>query len=195
MSKSKPSTEPDLIATDVNSKECTKCNVVKATSEFFRQARNRDGLFGACKVCVTATNQKWHDDNLDRYQETARRYAAAHREQRNTRQRAWYQVNARRVAELKRKSRLKARGLTATSYDALLENQKGVCAICGGPPLGRWGRFAVDHDHATGETRGLLCQNCNTGLGKFGDELDLLTKAVKYLASEARTRYTVNRNV
>lgn len=55
-------------------------------------------------------------------------------------------------------------GITAEEYDALLSAQGGRCAMCKRPHRGR-GRLAVDHDHATGRVRGLLCFHCNTMLG------------------------------
>jgi hypothetical protein len=57
--------------------------------------------------------------------------------------------------------------ITVEQYDELLKQQGGVCALCGTvqPPVkGRVLHFAVDHDHATGVNRGLLCLRCNTGL-------------------------------
>ena len=54
-------------------------------------------------------------------------------------------------------------GLTRTDYFRMLTSQDGGCAICRCPP--GFLRLAVDHDHATGEIRGLLCQKCNVGLG------------------------------
>lgn len=72
-------------------------------------------------------------------------------------------------------------GLSATEYDRRLAEQDGCCAICRrhaellGKPL------AVDHDHTTREIRGLLCDDCNLGLGKFRDRIDLLEEAIAYL--------------
>jgi len=50
------------------------------------------------------------------------------------------------------------------------------CAICGGTK-----RLAIDHDHKTGRIRGRLCINCNSGLGMFKDDVELLRTAVSYL--------------
>lgn len=63
----------------------------------------------------------------------------------------------------------------------MLVRQGGVCAICGGPPDGRWKRFHVDHCHKTGRVRGLLCRKCNNGLGNFGDSVETMRKAIAYL--------------
>jgi hypothetical protein len=78
-----------------------------------------------------------------------------------------------------RKKKLATYGLTIAAYDSMLAGQEGVCAICGRPSGKR--RPAVDHDHATGKVRGLLCGRCNQGLGYFGDAPDRLRLAVAYL--------------
>lgn len=54
-----------------------------------------------------------------------------------------------------------------------------VCAICG--RMGKTREISVDHDHKTGLVRGRLCMRCNKGIGMFGDDLELVTKALKYL--------------
>lgn len=62
------------------------------------------------------------------------------------------------------------------------EMAAGGCAICGTTDWpGRHNRPHVDHDHATGRLRGVLCSECNTGLGKFRDRIDLLEVAIAYL--------------
>lgn len=60
----------------------------------------------------------------------------------------------------------------------MLEAQGGCCAICKAP---KGNKLCVDHDHRTGKVRGLLCSNCNAGLGMFKDSEDLLQSAKGYL--------------
>lgn len=76
-------------------------------------------------------------------------------------------------------------GITAEQYDTLLAGQGGVCAVCGHPPnpegVRAASRLHVDHDHATGRVRGLLCLNCNRGLGSFLDDPALLRRAADYI--------------
>lgn len=85
----------------------------------------------------------------------------------------------------RRKHLLKSYGLTVEEYASLLDLQGGVCAVCGKEETertkGSLRRLCVDHDHLTGAVRGLLCNSCNTALGKFNDDRALLVAAVKYL--------------
>lgn len=71
-------------------------------------------------------------------------------------------------------------GIASDEYALLMHKQDGRCAICGHKPSpGR--SLAVDHCHHTSSIRGLLCTNCNLGLGKFKDDVTLLRKAVAYM--------------
>ena len=83
----------------------------------------------------------------------------------------------------KRKAqRIKKYNLSKEQFDAMLQSQRGVCAICGTDGGGRKSIFPfVDHCHATGRVRGLLCSACNFGIGKFRDNPDLLRKAAEYV--------------
>ncbi|MEV4115852.1 endonuclease VII domain-containing protein [Nonomuraea sp. NPDC049695] len=70
-------------------------------------------------------------------------------------------------------------GITEDDFERMLARQGGLCAICKVVP----GTF-VDHSHETGQVRGVLCFNCNNGLGHFGDNLVLLELAALYLDGE-----------
>jgi Recombination endonuclease VII len=70
-------------------------------------------------------------------------------------------------------------GIGADEFKRLAHEQGGVCAICGKPDPEH-----VDHSHDTGDVRGILCFNCNGGLGQFKDSTDALRNAARYL--EAR---------
>jgi hypothetical protein len=68
----------------------------------------------------------------------------------------------------------------------MIAKQGGVCAICGKPETsvhqsGAVRRLAIDHNHETGQVRGLLCMDCNTFLGRTGDNIATLKKAIQYL--------------
>jgi len=69
--------------------------------------------------------------------------------------------------------------ITEAIYAQILASQNNVCGICHNHQ--RYKRLAVDHDHKTGQVRGLLCENCNRGLGRFFDSSTRLRRAADYL--------------
>ena len=83
-----------------------------------------------------------------------------------------YRNTIGRNRQLKRKY-----GIGVEEYNRLLLAQNNQCAIC----LTKSGTLHVDHDHETGQVRGLLCYNCNMGLGRFKDSSKFLNAAVSYL--------------
>ena len=72
-------------------------------------------------------------------------------------------------------------GISIEDYEEMFDSQHGRCAICGKHRNEFKRALAVDHKHDTGEVRGLLCFNCNTGLGKFVDDESNLRRALGYL--------------
>jgi hypothetical protein len=104
---------------------------------------------------VLAINRKWWDNNRDKANEAQRKS--------------------------QRKNQLKQYGLTESDYSDILESQGGGCAICRRSPLPEEKSFAVDHCHATGKIRGILCGSCNRGLGLFRDDVFQLKEAIIYL--------------
>ena len=73
-------------------------------------------------------------------------------------------------------------GITLEDYDRMYKEQNGVCKICSLPQVSKRNtRLCVDHDHGTGKVRGLLCDDCNRGIGLLKDDARLLDKASEYL--------------
>lgn len=90
------------------------------------------------------------------------------------------------IEKIALKSRLKIQyGLTVEEYEKLLSSHQGVCAICGEQETavynGKIKRLAIDHNHETGEVRGILCDRCNRGLGFFRNSSQLLLNAARYI--------------
>jgi hypothetical protein len=72
-------------------------------------------------------------------------------------------------------------GITLKEYYELLQKQDNKCAICGRHESKFDKLLSVDHDHKTGKVRGILCNTCNTSLGGFQDDLDIIQNAYNYI--------------
>lgn len=129
----------------------------------------------------------WKPEYNERRRESNRAYMREYnrrpevKERRRRRSRERYAANREEIRKRLRNNRLVTEyGITSDEYDELLQQQGGVCAICGSEcPTGN--RLAVDHCHETGAVRGLLCLDCNSGLGRFKDSLERLASARQYL--------------
>lgn len=98
--------------------------------------------------------------------------------------RAYNQLYKQTNPEKAKDTRLRcAYGISYAEYQKMLKEQAGVCAICKTPPTGkrRHEVLHVDHDHTTGEVRGLLCKTCNAALGAFQDSTTVIERAINYL--------------
>ncbi|MEV4438521.1 endonuclease VII domain-containing protein [Streptomyces sp. NPDC049577] len=136
-------------------KRCSACREVKPISDFYMQSTN--------------PTHRSYGRPQGRCKVCVRKKNSAH-------QRKNYDP------EKYRRWRLKTEfGITAEDYDRWVAMQHGRCAICNGPPSGRWKRLHVDHCHQSGHVRGLLCQACNRGLGYLNDSPELLRRAARYL--------------
>jgi hypothetical protein len=131
---------------------CPKCDTCKPTSGFYRNRASYTGFNTYCKPCQNAANDRSKAKNPSLQKEYDRK--------------SWL------------KRRFGAEGIG--TYDRLMEEQGGLCAICRQDCKSGM-RLAVDHNHGSGRIRGLLCRDCNTSLGKFGDSVDRLRAAVAYL--------------
>lgn len=150
-------------------KNCSKCNQQKPTSEYHKDKRNSDGLYGWCKTCACEKSMLYRQNNIEKVRENQR---AA----RNKNPDAY-----------KNKSLKYTFGITLDEYNELLEKQNYVCAVCNKPekeihPQSKKIRnLNVDHCHETGKIRGLLCNSCNRGIGLLRDDPNLLFAAIQYL--------------
>lgn len=78
-------------------------------------------------------------------------------------------------------------GITEAQYRELYHRQKGRCGICRSRLYSkRYKRFAVDHNHSTGEIRGLLCTNCNTAIGLLRDDPVAIQRAAAWVQGIVR---------
>lgn len=96
----------------------------------------------------------------------------------------WKANNKQRLDLARHKRNLrKLYDISVEEYEAILDYQDGVCAICRRPPSAFKRRFHVDHNHETKAVRGILCHGCNVGLGSFQDNPLMLRSALEYLES------------
>jgi hypothetical protein len=152
--RTKEEIESDI---ETQSKVCCVCDTRKPFSDFYNYKNKNDGKSYRCKCCDNLARDKWRENNPE----------SAYRSMRGRNLRHQY-------------------GIGITEYEELLEKQGGCCAICGATENSTAGsrkewNFSVDHDHTTGEIRGLLCNNCNRGLGLLGDTYESVQKAAEYL--------------
>lgn len=138
-------------------KRCSRCKRDKSLSEFYRDSKSKSGLASRCKACSSELSKIYHSKNPD-YNKIR-----------------W---ERQEVREAEKDSRLRRRyNLTTAEFDAMLVMQDGKCAVCKTKPA-----IVVDHCHKTLEVRGLLCRECNRGIGLLQDSPTIIENALKYLA-------------
>jgi hypothetical protein len=142
-------------------KKCSKCEEYKVLAEFGRCKSSKDGKHHLCSVCNKLLSKKWQQKNPEKFKESKAKYR-------------------KKFQEKQKSYNLKYRfGISIEEYKELVTKQENKCAICGVVQTNR--KLAVDHCHDSEAIRGLLCTNCNIGLGFFKDNEERLLKAVKYL--------------
>lgn len=163
---------------------CGKCGVAKPLCEYIPSASKKGS--GSCRPCWLAYTREWSRKNPHKSREAYQRW----RERRSPEEIRETNRVARERAKADGSRRgwiIKSKyGLLPAEFDRLMEEQGGVCAICEKPPA-QGKHLYVDHDHVTRGVRGLLCQKCNTGIGMFGDDAEVMRRAVGYI-DESRGR-------
>src|SRR3990167_4902244 len=159
---------------------CTKCGAEKRLLlDFHRSPRSRAGRSRICKYCTLVYEREYREKNKQSVLDNARRYRSENKESINAYKRAWFRTNPTKSREYGLKQSF---GISLQDYDKMLEKQGGGCAICGSRKSQRWEALCVDHCHKTGSIRGLLCVQCNAGIGFFRDNIHVLTRAIEYIS-------------
>jgi hypothetical protein len=132
------------------------CNEEKPLTEY----RSRGGKFShllksRCNLCLFKEHKKWAQENEDKVRE----YRAKD---------AWTL-----------QKRCKRHGITVEEFWAFYEEQDGTCPVCDKAIEAE--DSAIDHNHDTGDVRGILCKSCNRALGLLGDSPETMTRAAAYL--------------
>ncbi len=178
-------------------KQCKRCKDLglgpKLEAEF-NKGSGIDGFQNLCREHSREANRVWVKANPEQNRAKAKR---------------WRENNLARHLEIATNTRLRTSyGISLAQYNEMHRAQKYSCAICekitwpvGTPRQDILQIGCVDHCHETGRVRGLLCFDCNTGLGKFQDSEKVLLNAVRYLRenataqaqpSESRYRFEAN---
>jgi hypothetical protein len=175
-----------------DTKHCGKCDQLRPVSEFYASRNRYDGLSVQCKECTKQRHRRNYESKKLEIREAQKLRARAIRElphdhplqiARRVRLRDWYLRNQPRIAKKNRDGWLSRRyGMTSADVDAMLKEQGGGCAICGLAEFGTGTDMPnVDHCHATGVVRGILCGPCNRGLGAFADDIGRMERGIEYL--------------
>lgn len=134
-------------------KKCCTCKQFKKLSEFNKANK-------VCKICRSIYAKKWAQKNPDKM----KKY----------REKSYNNDNPKK----RRSKSLKHRyGINEEQYLNMIKIQNNKCAIC----KKEFGEINIDHDHKSNKVRELLCRHCNSGLGFFNDDIDIMKKAIEYI--------------
>jgi hypothetical protein len=188
----------------MNEKLCKSCDITKELSEFYVDRGTKDGLNFYCKSCISAKRTKYRAENIDHfrkinYESLKRRRKESYGEVTLEEKKCSGCLQVKPVNEYNRNSSAshgieskcrmcqgkyvyarhieKTYGISIDEYNLMVEASGGRCAICQ-----RLSVLVIDHNHTTGKVRGLLCKNCNFGIGLLGDSIDTLRSAQSYLS-------------
>ena len=168
-------------------KKCSKCGIEKPLEAFRKNNRVASGIHSWCKICSCEKENARYRRNREHLKARMRERYWKDPEKTRARERSHYADNKAQH----RRNRLKRLfQISVEDYEVMLHKQDGVCAICRQPESLVRGEgsqsLSIDHDHNSGRVRGLLCANCNSGLGMFRDSPAILTAAKTYLMGHTK---------
>lgn len=150
---------------------CIRCKKEKPVLDFY-SSRN------VCKECKKSQVKNWKKDNIEKCNSYRKTWKTLNPSADKAAKAKWALNNKPKISNKRLKHLY---GITLQEYIAILELQGFSCAICKSTSCQSKRNFAVDHNHVTGEVRGLLCKRCNTALGLFQDSPSIIFSAVNYL--------------
>lgn len=183
-------------------KRCPRCKRTLGQNLFTVDRRSPSGLAAYCKDCVKEYRDAYRARKTDTYLISRKKSAKKIQEKR----RAMPEPKTKQCSSCKlilpgsdfhtvvsysdgkdayckacrlSSNRKNVYGLDSGALETMLDAQNNRCAICFIEFDGI--KFHIDHDHASGKVRGLLCRGCNWGLGNFKDSIEALTNAIDYL--------------
>lgn len=151
----------------METKVCSKCKEeLPATAEYFgKHSKSPLGLRCTCKLCTKAQSKEYYKRKSEHHKKVQREYR---------------KNNPHKDRERHTKN---SYGIDLLGLQILMNKQKGCCSICKEslvtPETTR--NYSVDHDHATGKVRGLLCGKCNSAIGLLKEDINILEAAIVYL--------------
>ncbi len=158
---------------------CRECNEDKAVDVFVKSKK-------ICKPCWAAKQREWRKQNPEKYKVYTKRWRTKYPERQAASSKQWQENNPEKAKELadnynscRYYNKLeRVYGLSIEEYNSLYERQNFKCAICEEVK-----DLFVDHNHVTNKVRGLLCSQCNSGLGFFMDSPTVIKRAEGYLTA------------
>ncbi len=177
-------------------KVCSRCLTEKNHADFTINKRNRDGLDTYCRSCLAMAKKRYHKEIkvVTPGMKTCGncRISKPHGDFYTTNSSGDGYASVCKICQRKNARVRKLNrdyGMSEYQYEIMLKSQENVCAICGEPETRKQydkiRALSVDHDHKTHKVRGLLCHKCNTALGGFNDDPELLIKAINHLKEKS----------
>jgi hypothetical protein len=165
-------------------KKCSSCNISKTLDSFGKDNRIKCGLKASCKDCVSMKAKKNYLKNKYKRIEYIKNWTKNNPDKVKRTRKKWHSKESNKLKTFDYHLR-RTYGINLEKYNSLLIEQNYCCKICNLNVNELKSRLAVDHNHETEKIRGLLCTNCNQGLGSFKADIgiELLEKAVRYIVN------------
>lgn len=159
-------------------KVCSSCKIEKTSSDFCKNSNRKDGLHHACRICARKAYKKYSSKNRSKINATHKKYCLKNKEKIRLLHKKEYQKNR---AQYYNSYIKRTYGISIEEKNKIKIKQDFKCWICKDHEKNLTRGLVIDHNHKTGKIRGLLCQLCNSALGKFKEDRAAILNAVKYL--------------